>query len=1174
MELPSHGELTFLNDGSFDYTPPPAFVGRDQFTYSISDGLLDSLTATVDLYVGVPPVEINEIVAENHRSLLTRTRDIETDFSGDPESYDWIEIYNPTADAFDVGGMFLTDDRDDLQKWQFPRSTSIAAYDYLIVFASGLNLLEPTLDENGALHANFRLSDTGDQPSLANVDGTFLQGFLDFESQRPDVSYGQVNNVPSYLAYPTPGEPNSAQLLGVLAPVSFSVARGFFDAPFTLSLNTPSPETTIYYTLDGSQPTPSNGTAFVSPFAITGTTAVRATAFRENFVPSRTITQSYLFLNDILSQPSDPSGFPERWGSAGVADYAMDSRVVSDSASLYYDPNVAAGLTSLPSISIVMDVDDFFDAEIGIQSNPERRGLNWERTTSVEFLEFDAFDDFQLDAGIRIVGNASRRIDRRKHNMRLAFRDDYGFSQLAVPLFDLGENEAHDNLILRGGNGDSWINPGVYPRAQYIRDQWQRDVQLAMGHESTHQIYAHLYINGLYWGLYHVFERHDASFMALNFGGDAADYDAIKDVNGTSNVDAVDGDTQGWLDVMEIIASNLPLSEKYDRVDQMVDLDNMIDYLLLNFYHGNNDWDHNNFRTGRHRDGKFVFFAWDAERADINSLQVSTNQIGPVDRDITGFSKPNRPTRIHSVLSNDTEYRLRFADRIQRHMYHGGPLTPEGARSIWNARADEIRLAMSAESARWGDLHPPGDRAMTVADWESILEIMNSDFFPVRTGIVLDQLRNRSLIPQTPAPTFNQLGGLVTSGFEVQISSNEGNIWFTADGTDPRIRGGEIAPFAHRYTDIVELFVDTTINARVLHDGEWSPLSSFRFEVEKMPADASNLRISEIHYHPSDPLAAEIAAGFSDADEFEFLELFNIGSDEIDLSKVELTRDGANGVAFDFATSPIQSLHPGERIVVVENIAAFQFRYGTQIPIAGQWAGRLSNRGEQLWLQANDETVHKFTYLDSWHAETDGRGRSLEIVDATQADVDTWASAANWRASSRLHGSPGQSNRRGDFSGDGGIDSADLDILHQQLRYRTQVFSLDFNQDHVVDSLDLTDWLDLAGVANGDANLDGRVNALDFDMLSTQLFTSNNGWTGGDFNADGVTDGYDFNIWNANRQPVRAALPVPQEQRRHPARRQHHEIQFLRRRQVRHEPLTSYKKLPSRPAKVTPATDW
>ena len=161
----------------------------------------------------------------------------------------------------------------------------------------------------------------------------------------------------------------------------------------------------------------------------------------------------------------------------------------------------------------------------------------------------------------------------------------------------------------------------------------------------------------------------------------------------------------------------------------------------------------------------------------------------------------------------------------------------------------------------------------------------------------------------------------------------------------------------------------------------------------------AGLRVSEVHYNPSDPTAAEIGAGFTDADDFEFLELTNISGSTLDLTGVAFT----DGISFTFGP---YNLPAGGYAVLVEDQAAFQARYGTSIPIAGVWSGGLSNSGEQLVLvDGSAAPVQDFTYADGgdFPGRPDGKGSSLEIEDPS-ADYND---GANWRPSSEYDGSPG-----------------------------------------------------------------------------------------------------------------------------------------------------------------------
>lgn len=162
------------------------------------------------------------------------------------------------------------------------------------------------------------------------------------------------------------------------------------------------------------------------------------------------------------------------------------------------------------------------------------------------------------------------------------------------------------------------------------------------------------------------------------------------------------------------------------------------------------------------------------------------------------------------------------------------------------------------------------------------------------------------------------------------------------------------------------------------------------------------LRVTELMYHPVPPSAAELAAGYTDANEFEYLEVANLGPAAVSLLGVRLT----SGVEFDFTSSGITNLPAGGRVLVVSNPTAFSLRYGSGLPVAGRYAGNLDNGGEVLRIEDRfGRTIQEFAYDDApgWPTGADGGGFSLQIVDP----YGPGDQASNWRASSSVGGSPG-----------------------------------------------------------------------------------------------------------------------------------------------------------------------
>ena len=196
-----------------------------------------------------------------------------------------------------------------------------------------------------------------------------------------------------------------------------------------------------------------------------------------------------------------------------------------------------------------------------------------------------------------------------------------------------------------------------------------------------------------------------------------------------------------------------------------------------------------------------------------------------------------------------------------------------------------------------------------------------------------------------------------------------------------------------------------TVRARVLSAGEWSGGNFAFYNVNSAPASATNLAVSELHYHPAAPTRAAELAVSADKDDYEFIELLNISAGYVDLNGVQFTE----GVHFNFAVSPIQQLAPGGRVLVVKNRPAFEARYGAGLPIAGEFTDLtgLSNQGERLALTGTAGTIRDFDYDDlaPWPTAADGGGASLLLI-APSANPN-YALGGSWRASFDRGGTPG-----------------------------------------------------------------------------------------------------------------------------------------------------------------------
>ena len=121
-----------------------------------------------------------------------------------------------------------------------------------------------------------------------------------------------------------------------------------------------------------------------------------------------------------------------------------------------------------------------------------------------------------------------------------------------------------------------------------LRDVWFRDSEAAVSGDSTRSQWVHLFLNGQYWGLYMLKEQVSALGAAQAWGGSAADYDVIK-VADDFGYEVRDGDDDQWLQVWGIIVDGVLTDDEYAQVEQLVNLDSLIDYWLLNVATGNKD---------------------------------------------------------------------------------------------------------------------------------------------------------------------------------------------------------------------------------------------------------------------------------------------------------------------------------------------------------------------------------------------------------------------------------------------------------------------------------------------------------------------------------------------------------------------------------------------------------
>lgn len=681
-----------------------------------------------------------------------------------------------------------------------------------------------------------------------------------------------------YFDITTPGYGNGdTTFAGYVADPVMSVPRGFYSSAQSVSMTTATAGAIIVYTTNGSTPTVNaslgitNGTLYTGPINVSATTVLRASAFKLDHRPSFVTANSYLFVNDIINQSPTGQTPPGGWANNGLNGQEMSYGIDPDIINLYGAQAVKDALTSIPSVSISTDLANLFNSTTGIYVNATNRGMPWERPASVELIDPDGSETgFMVNAGLRIRGGYSRNDFNPKHGFRLYFRGEYGAGHLEYPLFgDEGADE-FDVIDLRTEQNYSWSSEGN-PQNSFVREVFSRDLMNDLGQEYTRSRYYHLYLDGVYWGIYQTQERVEEYYGETYFGGNEIDYDVVKaglgDVGGTE-ISA--GNDQAWQQLFnyaELLAADYrvngdlywtmqglnPDGTRNPNLSVLLDVDSLITFMSIVTFTGGYDTGISQFLQDNFgnnwfgiynretADRGFQFYVHDNEHSlgagsPIHST-INIDRTGPFNNGNQSNYAQFNPQYLHQDLLGHPEYRQMFIDHVQKEYFNGGALMVANNVARLLDRKNQVDPAIIAESARWGDAQV--GTPLNKSHWQTEINWLTNTYLPARNAVVLNQLRADGLFTSFNAPTFSQHGGDVSFGYGLTMTASPGTIYYTLDGaTDPRLIGGEPNPAATMYSGIVALNSDVTVKARLrTSTGVWSGLVEATFNVASLPGD-------------------------------------------------------------------------------------------------------------------------------------------------------------------------------------------------------------------------------------------------------------------------------------------------------------------------------------------------
>ncbi len=569
-----------------------------------------------------------------------------------------------------------------------------------------------------------------------------------------------------------------------------------------------------------------------------------------------------------------------------------------------------------------------------------------------------------------------------KHSFRLFFRSDYGSAKLKYPLFPNSSVQEFDTLILRATANDGLVVQLDPNRrmVSYIRDEWARESQIAMSGIGSRGLWVHLYLNGLYWGLYNLVERPDESFFSSYLGGSTEEWYVVSP-GGT-----VSGQIDRFAALMRLAEEGgLADPARYATMLEFVDPEQFSDYLLLNWFIGSRDWPETNWYVGvRFPAGRNLFLAWDSEVSWDNDVGVYLGG-----DPLPGSPFPNVVKLVFDALAENPDFRSILADRAYKHLFNDGVLTDKAAKERWLNLMATVENPMIAESARWGDVR--FDPAFTQDDWYGSVNYVLAQM-DGNAAKLIDSMRTLGYYPPMDPPVLSQHGGIFTDTLSLSMAltipvtkqTPTGEIYFTLDGSDPRdAASGLPSPSARIYTEPLGLTTSTVVKSRVLDGATWSALSVAPFQRADQKID---VRITELMYNPPG------------GDNFEFVEISNVGQVDCDLSLAYFE-------GIDFLFPRHTTLAAGETKVLIRDYTTYRSRYATT-RFDGFYTGKLSNQGETITLRdSSGQILASVSYDDEngWPWSADGRGDSLTLHNLTLSANNP----RSWSASDTLYGSPG-----------------------------------------------------------------------------------------------------------------------------------------------------------------------
>ena len=658
---------------------------------------------------------INEVASSNGSNFQDE----------DGEYVDWIEVYNDSEESISLQGFGLSDQKSLPKRWEFP-DVQIPPKSYLIICASG----KDRADADRELHTNFKIGSSGENIYLSDSEGRLISG-VQLEKTDFDKSYGYIKDAKEYatLSIPTPGVENVSereQKTKKTEELKFSNSAGYYDETVYLELATEESDVEIYYTLDGSIPTKTSSVYNGEEIIVSNRTAE----------PNK--------YTDVWCTPVD---FWE--GEGNTYNQLPQYKATVIKARMYFPKEdcwsekiwtntyLISADYIMPIVSLSLPEERLFDKQAGIyvpgKTLEEYVAFTEEMPSDARLWRGNYSKDTKVLGHLEYFENGIRVMENEV-TLRICGAASRGNAQKSIAVYAWGEGD--NNLFDYPLFGDEYIDSFSSLRLRAFGNDWRRSMfrdalsqrmvnDLNLGTQAYQPCI--LLINGEYFGVYEIRENRDGKFFEEHFG--INDKNLVKtELFGLTRENADEYGNE-FLDLLDFsIQEDLSEAEKYAYVESKLDIEQFIDYMLVEQYLYNVDWPENNvlvFKSidsrldSKYEDGKWRFVLYDLDYAINYPAENNFEKILN--------SESYVPTLLREMLENEMfreKYVERFEELLETYF------EPSRALALQKEFENEFAPEIEETLQRWNVYYADGTPAKEVTSeyWYEKMEDLRTFF--------------------------------------------------------------------------------------------------------------------------------------------------------------------------------------------------------------------------------------------------------------------------------------------------------------------------------------------------------------------------------------------------------------------------------------------------------------